>query len=203
MRRTLSSVLIFSVLMFFSPASVFADTTIQPSTGTSGFISFAYNTSQTNDAQSFKATQGGTISSIIITTNKVGSPTGTLTVAIEADSAGAPSNTAIQSGTVSIASLSTFSGGVCSGTKTITLASPVTVTNGTTYWVTFRPNNTLDATNYLVGCGSSPSSYADGTEAYSTSGNSWTTENVDINLTLTIVNAAVSVSPTFQAPFWW
>lgn len=190
-----------ALLVIFTPFYVLADANIQPTILTVGFISFGYDDAQVNNAQSFLTTQAGTISAVTITTNKVGTPTGTLTIAIEADSAGKPSGTPLGgAGTISIASLDDYGASCAGSSNVVTLASPATVADATTYWVTYRPDNTRDATNYLVGCGVTPGTYSDGTESYSNNADSWTNENADINFLLTI-NDAVTATPNWMSYF--
>ena len=192
MRKTLSTVLIFTILLFFGgayPRTSYADATITTTAGTVEFIGYGYSDSQVASAQSFLTTQAGTISSVLINTKKNGSPTGTLTVGIQTNVSGAPSNTFLNSGTKNIADLTTS----CAD-YTITFAAPVTVTDATTYWIVKSPNNTRDQVNYLGGCGAAVGNpYASGNEAYSNTTPTWTNEtNSDWRISLTINDVATA-----------
>lgn len=158
-------------------------TTITTTALTNGVVGFCYDATQVDTAQSITMTAAGTVSSVLVNMYKVGSPTGTITVGIQADVSGHPSNTFLASGTVPVASLS--------GTQadfTITLGSPVTVTNSTVYWIVFHSDGTRSTSNYITAAGAATGSpYAGGNNAYSNTTPTWTNDLAsDLRVVLTI-----------------
>ena len=112
-------------------------------------------------AQSFQVTGSQIPTSVDLWLKKVGSPTGNLTVEIQADSAGDPSGTAISngtSGTVAASSLGTSYGDI-----NFTFGTPPSLSGSTTYWLVLKTTDSQSNTNYVEwGADTSTPSYADG-----------------------------------------
>lgn len=112
-------------------------------------------------AQSFEVTGTQTLTSVDLYLKKVGSPTGTMTLRVETDSAGSPS------GTLADANLTTTLAESGLGTSyadaTFTFGTPASISGSTTYWLVLSTDRTASATNYVVwGADTSTPSYADG-----------------------------------------
>ena len=145
-------------------------TTITTTTSTTPNTSFGYP-NQVSAGLKVLMTQSGTVSAILANLYKNGSPTGTLKVGLQADSAGVPSNIFLDYGTISIASL-----GAGSGNKadyTFTFSGSVSVTNGTNYWVVMTPDNTLDGVNWIIACGAGSGTYNGGVEKLANNSQVW------------------------------
>lgn len=114
-----------------------------------------------------------------------GTPTGNISVEIQADSGGAPSGTTITNGTsdaVSGGSLSTSY-----RAQKFTWATPPTLTSGTTYWLVFKRSVAVDAVNYFQILDAGGSTYANGTLAtYTASTLSWSNVAADMKMQLVL-----------------
>lgn len=80
---------------------------------------------------------------------KFGTPTGNVTVEIQTDSAGAPSNTPIANGTSNNLAASGLPANAPS-LQTIAFASPFSLVAGTTYWVVFKESDNSDTNNVII-----------------------------------------------------
>jgi hypothetical protein len=127
---------------------------------------------RTRGAESFTETSGYAIDKIKVTLSKIGTPADNLVVAIQADSAGAPSGSDLATGSIA--------GGSVTGSAveyTLTLSSSVLSTANTKFWIIFRRSGANDGSNYfnVWGDQSSPA-YANG--AYATyNGSTWTVDS--------------------------
>jgi hypothetical protein len=112
-------------------------------------------------AQSFEVTGTTSLASVDLYLKKIGSPTGTMTLRVETDSAGSPSGTladANLTATLAESSLSTSY-----ADATFTFGTPASISGSTTYWLVLSTDRTASATNYVVwGADTSTPSYADG-----------------------------------------
>jgi len=155
-----------------------ADTTITiAASGTAGGVGNAAGTTYWQ-AQSYTATAAGEITQITVGHSApTGSPTGTITIEIRSDSAGAPGSV-LWSGTYT----------PTTGTNTIAVSGGPTVSASTLYWIVLRPTSAQSSNNYWQITASDSSVYSGGNRAYtSNSGSSWTnTSNADLAGSITI-----------------
>jgi carbon monoxide dehydrogenase subunit G len=117
-------------------------------------------------AQSFAAPAIGSITRVVLTLEKSGSPTDNVVVEIRTDSGGAPSSTVL-------ASASTGAAGLIVGTDTdVSFSVPCSLTPSATYWIVITRSGSFDVSNYPI-CGISSSDvYASGIKSLFSSG-SW------------------------------
>lgn len=110
--------------------------------------------------QSFTADQAYTFAGIQVRLAKNGSPTDNTIVAIQADTAGAPSGTDLTSFTISNSTLT--------GTETqyIRFFATTTLSASTNYWVVFRRSGAVDAVNYPTIGYSTANTYTSGASYY-------------------------------------
>lgn len=147
----------------------------QPFTN-SGFIDVGRATTNNERiACKFTPRENVTSTTIYATIAKVGAPADNLTIEIQSDSAGSPSNTPITNGTsnnVAGSGLSTTD----STYQTFTFASAFSLTADTPYWVVFKRTGAADSTNYYLVTGTQSSSdYASFVgKLYTASGAAWT-----------------------------
>lgn len=128
-------------------------------------------------AQSFQIAGADDMNKVRLYLKKGGTPTGTMTVRIETDSAGAPSGTladaaATVTGTES--SLTTSYGYI-----DFDFASTFSLSGSTTYWVVLSSDRSASETNYVLwGADGSSPGYTDGSMS-SQSASVWSTESKD------------------------
>jgi len=143
------------LLLFLAllPTFVFADETITTAGADAGdHTAVCYSSSDTAKVGvTFTPATSGTISAVTVTLNKSGAPTSILSVGLEADTSGHPSDTYLGSGTKVASDLTTSF-----VNYSITLDTPVTVTAGTPYWVV-ASCNALSTSNYYQWQGSTVS----------------------------------------------
>lgn len=127
-------------------------------------------------AQSFQVTGAQTVGSVTAYLKKVGSPTGNLTVEIQADSTGEPSGTAISNGTSGTVAASTLTTSFAD--TSFTFATPPSLSGSTTYWLVLKTADSQSATNYVAwGADTSTPGYADGSMSGELSG--WSALSAD------------------------
>lgn len=185
----IKKIVAFSVLVFFIvPVSVFADSTITTTASMTPYVTFVYDNSQVNSAQSFTTTQAGTIAGVTFTVKANGSPSGTLTAAIHEDNAGEPAVAALASGTMAVSGIT----GSCAD-YTVTFSAPADVLNATSYWIVLSSSQAVSLTNNLNQCGATSNVYAGGVSAYSDNSWNWTNDTTsDARLVIDITDSGPS-----------
>ena len=128
-------------------------------------------------AQSFEVTGTQTLASVDLYLKKVGSPTGTMTLRVETDSAGSPSGTLADANLT--ATLAESGLGTSYADATFTFGTPASISGSTTYWLVLSTDRTASATNYVIwGADTSTPSYADGSMSGESS-SSWSALSAD------------------------
>jgi len=140
--------------------------------------------------QSFTVT-AGILSQIVVNLSaSTGSPTGTITWELCADSSGEP-GTVLDSGTFTP---------TASADNTINISDGVFLAGSTTYWLVLRSTNTQASNNYWTWTRSTASVYAGGTaiEWISTPG-TWNTSSTDydVNITTSAVGVIDKLAQSF------
>ena len=110
-------------------------------------------------AQSFEATSDDTLTTVKLALARTGNPNGNIVVSIQADSGGLPSGTDLSSATATEASAD------ISATESFvsfTLSSPVSVSDGTTYWIIAKATYGNSDTANINWRGFSTDAYAGG-----------------------------------------
>ena len=132
-------------------------------------------------AQSFKLLSGSAnpsmqLGDVFLFMAKVGSPTGNLSITIEADSGGSPDGTALAtSANVDITTLTAEVNGI----KFTFTVRPVLSTS-TTYWIVLAGTNTISSTAYAAWCNDSGGSgYGDGSTKIK-SATTWSAQTGDL-----------------------
>lgn len=151
-------------------------------------------TGQVYLAQSFQTSDSNPVfqlGDIYLLLAKVGSPTGTLTLTVEADSSGAPSGTALATATLA-------SSGVSAEAALYRFAPTVRplLTNDTTYWIKVTDSSAVDASNYVGWALDSDAGYDDGSPLTGTSVPAWTALTGDFIFTIR------KLQPTLQPLEW-
>lgn len=188
-----------ALALMVSASLVFADSTITTMTSGTAATSFGL-TAQLYVAQSFTATQSGTISTVSTGVMKHRSPPNTMYIDIEADSGGFPSGTSLgQSGGIlgSTLPLDAEDGSCTASATTFTWSSPVSVTNAGVYWLVYStPAPTPNDGNHYTACGAGSNPYADGQMKYgNTLGSLTSFTNEDGWFSLTIASASSPYVP--------
>lgn len=98
-------------------------------------------------AQSFVPDAQWTVDSIALNMIKSNSPTGTLTLTIQADSSGSPSGTPITNGTANTVAESSLPTGFNTFTA-FTFSTPPVLTSGVTYWMVVTTDGTPSDVNH-------------------------------------------------------
>jgi len=144
----------------------------------------------TSSSTAFEAAQAFQVAAGVLTQltfrldANVGSPTGTLTWEVQADSAGVPGST-LQSGTISATP---------SANNTITVGSGVSLSASTTYWFRLYPTGSQGNGNYWQ-WRRGGDTYADGNMADRIAG-SWTVRSKDLDFSVTTAPVACTNTPT-------
>mgnify|MGYP001578046293 CR=1 FL=1 len=126
-------------------------------------------------AQGFKVSRMSLATSAQLLLKQIGTPTDSITVEIQTDSAGLPSNTAVAS-----TSTAPIMVGADYASTTWTFIDPVVLAPNTQYWLVFKCNVTNNTNYYGFRYNSTGNPYADGPYAY-WNGSIWTTgANADI-----------------------
>ncbi len=130
------------------------------------------------EAQSFQVTAGILSQFTVTHAANSGSPTGTISWSIRADSSGVPAGTSLQSGTYTP---------VASSTNTITVNNGIFLLPSTTYWLVLISTNTQSGTTGWNIQVQTSSVYANGNLAQSTTnGSTWTTySSIDVQISVT------------------
>jgi len=167
-----------------SDSTTYADGTAKYNTG-GGWIdssqdaSFEVTIDDRNDklAQSFELSSGETVDKARLWLKKTGSPTGTMTLRIETDSAGDPSGTlADANATVTVAESSL---GTSYGWAEFDFGTDFALSGSTTYWLVLSTDRSASDTNYVEwGADGSTPSYADG-EMKNETNSAWSAESKD------------------------
>lgn len=133
-------------------------------------------------AQGFQLAAGATVDMARLYLRKVGSPTGTMTLRIETDSAGSPSGTlADANATVTVAESGL---GTSYALVDFDFGTDFSLSGSTQYWLVLSTDRTASATNYVQwGIDSSTPGYADGEAKYESS-STWTAESADAVFTV-------------------
>jgi len=137
------AIIFIIAIICFSPQNTYAGTittAIDHSNG--GYENCLYSNDRAGRATSFTADEDGHISSITFWAKKEGTPTNNLIVSITTNSSLLPTATVLGSGTLDASTLT--------GTleeHTVDLDTPVSVTDGANYWVTFTCDS-QNASNY-------------------------------------------------------
>lgn len=134
-------------------------------------------TSKDKLAQSFQLSAGETVDKVRLWLKKVGSPTGTMTLRIETDSAGEPSGTlADANATVTVAESGL---GTSYGWIEFDFGTDFSLSGSTTYWLVLSTDRSASNSDYVVwGADGSTPGYADG-EMQSEVAASWSAESKD------------------------
>ena len=130
-------------------------------------------------AQSFQIGSASPVSRVRLWLNKVGAPTGNLTLSIQTNGNGGsqPSGTAVTNGTSTPVAISTL--GTSYGWVDFTFSTPPNLSAGTTYWLVLDASAAGTSTNYVQwGADGSSPGYANGQMMSQTGGN-WSVENKD------------------------
>lgn len=124
-------------------------------TSDNGYINIEYSSDNLDEgsgdllgvkvAQSFSLTYAAILASVNLKLMKQGSPTGTLTVALQADSGGAPSGVNLASATKAESSLTTSP-----TVYTFTFGTPYTISASTTYWIVISGSTAVNTTNNSI-----------------------------------------------------
>jgi hypothetical protein len=146
-----------------------------------GDLSCAFTTSATTArdklAQSFQVTGTQTVDQVKLWLKKVGTPTGTLTLRIETNSAGNPSGTLADANatiTVAESGLTTSYGWI-----TFDFATNFSLSSSTTYWLVLSTDRSASAANYIEwGNDTSSPAYASG-EMKAEASSSWSALTAD------------------------
>lgn len=150
------------------------------SDGSSGSSIFGAGGTSEQQAQSFNSGAGGSVTSVVLRTDKSGTPTDSLIVEIQTDAAGVPSGTVVgTAGEVPVADLVPV---VAVSTWNV---FPVTATlsASTTYWIVVRRSGSRDTLNYIRIMGNSSDVYSGGTPATMNSG-TWTAGTNDLGFAI-------------------
>lgn len=120
-------------------------------------------------AQGFDTDVTGNVEVSDIQLIKVGSPTGRIWFTLEADAAGAPSNTPLAtSDKLDVSLISTSAQWI-----RVVFRSPVSLTAGTTYWLVAQGDWTQSGANYVAWRSQSGNPYAAGNNKRSDDGSTW------------------------------
>jgi Tfp pilus assembly protein PilX len=103
---------------------------------------FATSSSNRDIAQSFIATESGTVPQVAVFLGKVGNPSSNITLRLTADNSGRPATSSLASGTINRASV-----GITPSWVYVSFSSPPNVISGTKYWIVLD-YNTNNPTNY-------------------------------------------------------
>jgi len=140
-----------------------------------GLMLLNYNADYQTLAGGFKITNARSVTKVIVSLNKVGSPTGTMTMTIETDSAGSPSGTPVTNGTANTVAESGLS--TSFGEITFTFATPPSLSAATQYHIVITSNRANDTSNHVKwNHGSNTTNYANGDGKRKDSGGTWTTQ---------------------------
>jgi len=142
-------------------------------------------------AQSFDSSLGGYVTTISVWMTNENSVTDDVVLSLVEDNAGEPEGTVLESTTKDVV------GTTCTE-YTWTLSGTTALTSGTTYWIRFGRDGSLDDYDYGL-CGNEPSVYAGGTEADEDSG-IWTDKDRDAYTEITLEDSpGPGPSPTSTA----
>jgi hypothetical protein len=134
-------------------------------------------------AQSFQVSGSNPVfqlGDLVLYLAKVGSPTGTMTITVEADSSGAPSGTPLATYTVS--DVSTLSSEI-TGQVLSPSARPLLATS-TTYWLKITASYSVSSSAYVALGEDSDAGYGDGSPLTSSDGSTWSARSTDVAFTL-------------------
>lgn len=136
------------------------------------------------------------INSIDVDLRKQGSPTDNVKVSIYATSGGTPTGSALAYGTKSGSSLTTSF-----VTYTITLDTPIDLTNGTVYAVVFERDGSLNNSNYYQSGLDTGNPYASGTALYDQGGgwSTWSGYDLYIHIKVTCIAGKVYLASAATA----
>ena len=125
-------------------------------------------------AQSIQVERAGLFTHVDLKVNRIGTPTGTFWMTLEADSGGAPSGTPLATSDKFYShDLSTIASDI-----RFHFSDPATVATSTTYWMVLQGTATIDGSNYVRIYGDLTGGYANGTSSlYGISG--WGNEASD------------------------
>ena len=128
-------------------------------------------------AQGFQVTGAQTVGSVELYLEKVGSPTGMMTLRIETDNAGDPSGSLVDANattTLAESSLTTSYGAI-----SFVFATAFAISGSTQYHIVLSTDRSTDTSNYVLwGSDASTPSYANG-EMKSEASSSWSAESKD------------------------
>ena len=151
-------------------------------------------TADTRQAFLIRTPIARTLSSVTVKIGKAGTPTDDYIVALQSDSAGAPSGTDLTSASLAGASVP--------GTMTDTVfdLTDTAMTADTPYWLVFRRSGGVDAVNVFFVQGANNAAQWRGPKA-TYNGTSWATSSTQFanNLTLTFTSQATTLYPTDTA----
>ncbi len=139
---TAGEYLVAGKAVYIENASTASITALTIDTAGSNFFRLGELTGNQKRAQSFQIAAGAGVSSVKIYLTKDGTPADNLTVAIQADSAGAPSGSDLAAGTLAGGSIG------AAADHTIALSAVVNILPATTYWIVFGRSGSVDAANY-------------------------------------------------------
>lgn len=158
-------------------------------------------------AQGFKLSCAAYIESIILKMSKVGSPTGNITVEIQTDNGGVPSNAVVTNGVSDSVAESSFS--AAPGADVIfTFSTPPLLTAGTQYHFVIKHDRSVSTTNYSQSQSyvANGAAYANGSLSYSNNTPSWTSVSGDmvfaINMKHTWFNVADMTMYQWDGATW-
>lgn len=153
---------------------------IKNTTNTGTTFIFGHNADGTAQgarvAQSFPIAITGPLLNVSLRMRKVGTPSGNVVCAIQADSAGSPSGTDLDTATVAFASIT----GSYSSIDFV--FTHVNLSAGT-YWAVFRVSGSLSGTDYGEIDGSNANDYASGAvKIFKNTGSVWTADSANHDL---------------------
>lgn len=123
-------------------------------------------------AQSFQLSSQTDVTGLVLSVGRVGAPTDSLRVGIQADSSGEPSGTFLASATLGYLLLYTGS-----QKRLFEFSAPITLSASTTYWIVVERTGSLNDSNYFTVFASTTDNYANGAPYYLDDG-SWTAYGV-------------------------
>ncbi len=153
---------------------------------------FATASTNRDIAQSFTATETGTLPQIALYLGKSGNPTNNITVRLTTDNGGKPATSSLASDTIAFTQVSTTPNWV-----TVSFSAPPTVTNNTKYWIVLDTNSN-SATHYWNWRKDSPGAYANNSGSFTSNwgsgGAAWTSVNGDLAFRVWIGGNATGIS---------
>lgn len=105
---------------------------------------------------------------------RTGTPAGTLTLAVQGDSSGAPDGVDLATGTFTIATGAVNHIDTAAAYYTFTLSTSLSLALDTTYWLVLSASYGVNAVSYISWVNKSPSNYSLGASYYTDAAAAWT-----------------------------